>query len=36
MEATKRTRLFELLRARLGDRSLRKTYLATLDVALRI
>jgi SAM-dependent methyltransferase len=36
MEGTKRTRLFELLRARLGDRSLRKTYLATLDVALRI
>jgi hypothetical protein len=36
MEEAKRTRLFELLRARIGDRPLRKTYLATLDVALRI
>ena len=36
MEEPKRTRLFELLRARIGDRLLRKTYLATLDVALRI
>jgi SAM-dependent methyltransferase len=36
MEEAKRTRLFDLLRARIGERSLRKTYLATLDVALRI
>jgi hypothetical protein len=35
MEEAKRTRLFDLLRARIGDRPLRKTYLATLDVALR-
>jgi SAM-dependent methyltransferase len=36
MEDAKRTRLFDLLRARIGDRSLRKTYLATLDVGVRI
>lgn len=36
MDEAKRTRLFGLLRARIGDRPLRKTYLATLDVALRI
>lgn len=36
MDEAKRTRLFELLRARIGDRLLRKTYLATLDVALRV
>ncbi|MFL5910904.1 MAG: class I SAM-dependent methyltransferase [Gaiellaceae bacterium] len=36
MEEAKRTQLFDLLRARIGDRSLRKTYLATLDVALRV
>jgi SAM-dependent methyltransferase len=36
MEGAKRTRLFDLLRARIGERSLRKTYLATLDVAVRI
>lgn len=36
MEETKRTRLFDLLRARLGERRLRKTYLATLDVAVRV
>jgi len=36
MEDAKRTRLFDLLRARIGERSLRKTYLATLDVAVRI
>lgn len=35
MDEAKRTRLFDLLRARIGDRSLRKTYLATLDVAVR-
>jgi hypothetical protein len=36
MEEAKRTRLFDLLRARIGDRPLRKTYLTTLDVAVRI
>jgi SAM-dependent methyltransferase len=36
MEDAKRTRLFDLLRARIGDRPLRKTYLATLDVGLRV
>jgi SAM-dependent methyltransferase len=36
MEESKRTRLFELLRTRIGDRTVRKTYLATLDVALRV
>jgi cyclopropane fatty-acyl-phospholipid synthase-like methyltransferase len=36
MDDAKRTRLFDLLRARIGDRPLRKTYLATLDVALRV
>ena len=36
MEASKRTRLFDLLRARIGDATVRKTYLATLDVAVRI
>ena len=36
MEEATRTRLFELLRARIGDRLLRKTYLATLDVAVRV
>lgn len=36
MEESKRTRLFDLLRARVGDRTVRKTYLATLDVAVKI
>lgn len=36
MEEARRTRLFDLLRARIGERVLRKTYLATLDVAVRI
>ena len=31
-----RARLFDLIRARIGDRRIRKTYLATLDVAERI
>jgi SAM-dependent methyltransferase len=31
-----RERLFDLIRARIGDRTVRKTYLATLDVAVRI
>jgi len=31
-----RRRLFERLRRRIGDRSIRKTYLATLDVGMRI
>ncbi|HEY2541937.1 MAG TPA: class I SAM-dependent methyltransferase [Gaiellaceae bacterium] len=34
-DAETRERLFELLRARIGRRTLRKTYLATLDVARR-
>jgi cyclopropane fatty-acyl-phospholipid synthase-like methyltransferase len=34
--AEKRDRLFELLRARIGTRTIRKTYLATLDVAARL
>ena len=35
MEDSTRTRLFDLLRARIGDATVRKTYLATLDVATR-
>jgi len=35
MEESRRTRLFDLLRARIDDRTVRKTYLATLDVAVR-
>lgn len=31
-----RDRLFDLIRARIGDRRVRKTYLATLDVAERL
>ena len=31
-----RNRLFDLIRARIGDRRVRKTYLAMLDVATRI
>jgi len=31
-----RERLFDRIRARIGDRTVRKTYLATLDVAVRI
>jgi len=31
-----RRELFERLRARIGDRTVRKTYLATLDVAVKI
>ncbi len=31
-----RDRLFDLIRARIGDRRVRKTYLATLDIAERI
>jgi hypothetical protein len=34
-EETRRD-LFDRLRTRIGDRSIRKTYLATLDVAVRI
>ncbi len=30
-----RERLFDLIRKRIGDRTVRKTYLATLDVAVR-
>jgi len=36
LDEQSRTRLFELIRARIGDRTVRKTYLATLDVAVRI
>jgi SAM-dependent methyltransferase len=36
MEESKRTRLFELLRDRMGGGTVRKTYLATLDVAVRV
>jgi ubiquinone/menaquinone biosynthesis C-methylase UbiE len=36
LDERSRARLFELIRARIGDRTVRKTYLATLDVALRI
>ena len=32
----RRRRLFDLLRARIGDRSIRKTHLATLDVGVRL
>ncbi len=32
----RRERLFDLIRARIGDRTVRKSYLATLDVAVRI
>lgn len=35
-EKKARERLFDLIRARIGDRTLRYTYLATLDVAVRI
>jgi SAM-dependent methyltransferase len=35
MPETTRRELFERLRARIGDSTIRKTYLATLDVALR-
>jgi SAM-dependent methyltransferase len=34
MDAVSRERLFELLHARIGDRSIRKTHLATLDVGV--
>jgi hypothetical protein len=36
MEDSRRRRLFELLRTRIGDATVRKTYLATLDVAVRV
>jgi SAM-dependent methyltransferase len=36
MEEGRRSKLFDLLRARIGDGTVRKTYLATLDVAVRI
>jgi len=35
-DAASRERLFELMRARIGDGTVRKTYLATLDVGVRI
>ncbi len=35
-EKETRKRLFDLIRARIGDRTVRKSYLATLDVAVRI
>ena len=35
-EKKARERLFDLIRARIGDRTLRYTYLATLDVAVRL
>ena len=35
-EKETRERLFDLIRARIGDRTVRKSYLATLDVAVRI
>ena len=35
MDARQRARLFDLIRTRMGDRCVRKTYLATLDVARR-
>ncbi len=34
-EKETRERLFDLIRARIGDRTVRKSYLATLDVAVR-
>ena len=34
-EEQARERLFDLIRARIGDRTARKSYLATLDVAVR-
>jgi protein-L-isoaspartate O-methyltransferase len=34
-EEEARERLFDLIRARIGDRTARKSYLATLDVAVR-
>lgn len=36
MDEETRERLFALLEARIGDRRVRKTYLATLDVAVRV
>jgi SAM-dependent methyltransferase len=36
LDARTRTQLFDRLRARIGDRTLRSSYLATLDVAVRI
>jgi SAM-dependent methyltransferase len=36
MDTRSRESLVELLRARIGDRSIRKTYLATLDVGERV
>ena len=35
-EKETRERLFDLIRARIGDRTVRKSYLATVDVAVRI
>jgi SAM-dependent methyltransferase len=35
-EEEARERLFDLIRARIGDRTVRKSYLATLDVAVRL
>jgi SAM-dependent methyltransferase len=35
MDSARRARLFDLIRTRMGDRRVRKTYLATLDVARR-
>lgn len=35
-EQETRERLFDLIHARIGDRTVRKSYLATLDVAVRI
>jgi SAM-dependent methyltransferase len=35
MDAPSRERLFDLLRARIGSRTIRKTYLTTLDIARR-
>ena len=36
MDDARRARLFGRLRARIGERTIRKTYLATLDVAVKI
>jgi SAM-dependent methyltransferase len=36
LDDASRTELYERVRARIGDRRVRKTYLATLDVAVRV